>query len=102
MNDSYLWTTIERAYRNSGASVRGLANLYHVPEATIRLRAEREGWQRDVKPFRMAEAQAAANGSDITPLDYMLAVMRDEGQPMARRAAAAVAAAPYCHSKKGG
>ena len=67
MNDSYLWTTIERAYRNSGASVRSLANLYHVPEATIRLRAEREGWQREVKPFRMAEAQAAAAAAPYPP-----------------------------------
>jgi predicted DNA-binding protein (UPF0251 family) len=33
------------------------------------------------------------------PLDYMLAIMRDESQPVNRRIAAAKAAAPYCHPR---
>jgi hypothetical protein len=33
------------------------------------------------------------------PLDYMLAIMRDDAQPIARRIAAAKAALPYCHAR---
>jgi hypothetical protein len=41
--------------------------------------------------------QVAASG--LTPLDYMLQVMRDESQEAHRRLTAAQAAAPYVHSK---
>lgn len=40
---------------------------------------------------------AAAEG--ITPLDYMLSVLRDETQAPAARMDAAKAAAPYVHAK---
>jgi hypothetical protein len=35
------------------------------------------------------------------PLDFLLAVMEDENQPMATRVDAAKAAAPYVHFRKG-
>ena len=35
------------------------------------------------------------------PLDFLLAVMADEGQPIATRVDAAKAAAPYVHFRKG-
>ena len=41
--------------------------------------------------------KAAAEG--ITPLEYLLSVMRDVGNEQRERAAAAVAAAPYVHAK---
>lgn len=41
--------------------------------------------------------KAAEEG--ITPLDYMLKVLRDESQETKRRDAMAVAAAPYLHPK---
>lgn len=39
--------------------------------------------------------------SSLTPLDYLLSVMRDSGEEGVRRMQAAQLAAPYCHAKKG-
>lgn len=43
-------------------------------------------------------AEKAVEGG-ITPLDYMLTLLRDEGQPSAVRFEAAKAAAPFVHPK---
>jgi hypothetical protein len=48
---------------------------------------------------RTAEIQKAVEASGLTPLDYMLMVMRDEAEDSPRRLAAATAAAPYVHAK---
>lgn len=48
---------------------------------------------------RTAEIQQAVEQSGLTPLEYMLQVMRDVGQDEQRRLAAAQAAAPYVHAK---
>jgi hypothetical protein len=45
------------------------------------------------------EARKAAAEGGIMPLDYMLGVLRDEGQEAAIRMDAAKAAAPYVHAK---
>lgn len=45
-----------------------------------------------------ARAKVLKSG-DITPLDYMLAVMRDAGADEAKRLDAAKAAAPYVHAR---
>jgi hypothetical protein len=37
--------------------------------------------------------------SELTALDYLLRVMRDDRVPLAKRIAAAKAAAPYVHAK---
>ena len=50
----------------------------------------------------MKACEAAAKKSenkDMTPLDFMLAVMRDEDQDLKVRTAMAQAAAPYIHGK---
>lgn len=39
--------------------------------------------------------------SKLTPLEFLLKVMRDEGEDKGRRMQAASLAAPYCHPKKG-
>jgi hypothetical protein len=44
-------------------------------------------------------ARLALMNPGAFPLDYMLAVMRDESQPINRRIAAAKAALPYCHAR---
>ncbi len=45
--------------------------------------------------------EAAAKGADgLSPLDYMLAVLRNAGNETATRLDAAKAAAPYCHAKR--
>lgn len=49
------------------------------------------------KKTRAIADAAAANG--ITPLEYMLMVLRDETQPAERRDWAAEKAAPYIHPK---
>jgi hypothetical protein len=51
---------------------------------------------RNVKTVEQAEA-AVAGG--LTPLEYMLSVMRDEGNDKATRLDAANKAAPYVHAK---
>lgn len=49
---------------------------------------------------KRTEAQAAKiDASGLTPLEYMLSVLRDEGQEQSARFAAAQQAAPYCHPK---
>ena len=42
-------------------------------------------------------AEVAASG--MTPLDFMLKIMRDEGEEMDRRCDMAKAAGPYVHAK---
>lgn len=46
-----------------------------------------------------AERQKAVEESGLTPLDYMLGIMRDEEKPADMRFEAAKAAAPYVHPK---
>lgn len=45
------------------------------------------------------EARRKAVEGGITPLDYMLSVLRDENRPDDERMDAAKAAAPYLHAK---
>jgi hypothetical protein len=45
------------------------------------------------------EEREAVAASGLTPLDYMLSVLRDEKQPAARRDDMAKAAAPYVHAR---
>lgn len=45
------------------------------------------------------ERQAAVAASGLTPLDYMLSILRDGDAKPSERFAAANAAAPYCHAK---
>lgn len=46
-----------------------------------------------------AEKAAAVAASGLTPLEYMLAVMRDHEQPAEARLDAAKNAAPYVHPR---
>lgn len=48
---------------------------------------------------RTAETQQQVEQSGLTPLEYMLSIMRDEKQDEQRRLAAANMAAPYVHAK---
>lgn len=48
-----------------------------------------------------ADIQSAAAYENITPLEYMLKVMRDPREDLDRRLRCAIAAAPYCHARKG-
>jgi hypothetical protein len=43
--------------------------------------------------------KAAIAASGLSPLDYLLSVVRDENAPRDERIEAAKAAAPYCHAK---
>lgn len=45
------------------------------------------------------ESIEKAKASGVMPLDYMLAIMRDEGEDNTRRLDAAKSAAPYLHAK---
>lgn len=48
---------------------------------------------------RTEEQVHAIEASGLTPLDYMLGVMRDESEDKVRRLDAAKAVAPYCHAR---
>lgn len=48
---------------------------------------------------RTREIAERASAEGITPLEYMLNVLRDETMPAATRMDAAKAAAPYVHAK---
>jgi hypothetical protein len=51
-------------------------------------------------PNKVTAAKVAAiEASGMTPLDFMLKVMRDEDEDMARRCDMAKGAAPYVHAK---
>jgi hypothetical protein len=61
---------------------------------------ERRGGRQRGTPNRATAArQAAIAASGLTPLDYLLCVMRDPQAPRAERLEAAKAAAPYVHPK---
>lgn len=56
--------------------------------------------RRAGSPNKASAAKAAAvEASGLTPLDYMLEVMRDEDEPADVRLDAAKSAAPYVHPK---
>ena len=48
---------------------------------------------------RTAEKAAEVEASGLTPLDFMLKILRDEDQPKDARMWAAEKAAPYVHAK---
>lgn len=52
-------------------------------------------------PFGTAPQVVAEDLSKLTPLEFLLKVMRDEGEEKGRRIQAASLAAPYCHPKMG-
>lgn len=62
---------------------------------------KREGAGRKLGARNKAdkEARSKASAEGVTPLDYMLKVMRDESQPADRRDRMAMGAAPYMHAK---
>lgn len=62
---------------------------------------KREGAGRKpgVPNKRTAETAAAVEASGLTPLDYLLSVMRDDDLDREARVDAAKAAAPYVHAR---
>lgn len=61
---------------------------------------ERRGGRAKGTPNKATAAKAAEiAASGLTPLDFMLKVMRDEGEDMDRRCDMAKAAGPYVHAK---
>lgn len=59
----------------------------------------RGGRVKGTKNKRTAAVEAAVSASGLTPLEYMLKVMRDDQQSLATRMDAAKGAAPYVHAK---
>jgi hypothetical protein len=48
-----------------------------------------------------ADIQAEAESANLSPLDYMLQVMRDDNADPERRDRMAIAAAPFVHARRG-
>lgn len=61
--------------------------------------AGRPKGSRNKRTLLLEEGAKKATAGGTTPLDYLLDIMRDEGQPFDLRFEAAKAAAPYCHPK---
>jgi hypothetical protein len=62
--------------------------------------APKTGGRTKGTPNKATAAKAAAiAASGLTPLDYLLSVLRDEANPPAMRIDAAKSAAPYVHPK---
>lgn len=57
------------------------------------------GRQKGSHNKKTAELQAKIEASGLTPLDYMLRVLREESSDPKERMSAAIAAAPYVHAK---
>lgn len=62
-------------------------------------RRENAGRKKGVPNTKTQEQIKAVVESGITPLEYMLGLLRDEMQDPERRLDAAKAAAPYVHAK---
>lgn len=60
---------------------------------------EGAGRKPGVPNKRTAEIAAAVEASGLTPLDYMLFILRDVGADTEKRMWAAEKAAPYVHAK---
>lgn len=60
---------------------------------------EGAGRKRGVPNKASSERQAAVQASGMTPLDYMLSVLRDDDNEPHNRLDAAKAAAPYVHQR---
>ena len=61
---------------------------------------ERRGGRAAGSRNKATAAKAAeVEASGLTPLDYMLSILRDEGAEQAHRLDAAKAAAPYVHPR---
>ena len=57
------------------------------------------GRPRGSRNRKTVETTKAVESSGLTPLDFMLQLMRDEGQPLPMRQDAAKNAAPYVHAR---
>ncbi|WIF22004.1 terminase small subunit [Shewanella phage vB_SbaS_Y11] len=60
------WERVEMAYRANMLSVNQLANNFGIAESTLRARAKREGWKRDLKRQIKFEADKIVNEHAIT------------------------------------
>jgi hypothetical protein len=67
------WEAIERAYRAGSLSLRGIADRYDTNEGTIRSRAKKHGWLRDltgqVRAATSGKLSRKASRTDITQPD---------------------------------
>ena len=63
-------------------------------------KGNKTGGRKPGTPNRVtATREAEIKASGLTPLEWMLSVLRDDGQPPERRDEMAKAAAPYVHPK---
>jgi len=53
------------------------------------------------KTETMGDIKTVAASENLTPLEFMLKIMRDPQEDEDRRARMAIAAAPFCHPRKG-
>lgn len=65
-------------------------------------KVDEDGYKTDPNwPFGQQRPPEPEDLSNLTPLDYLLGIVRDPGKDEKLRIQAATIAAPYCHPKKG-
>ncbi len=67
--------------------------------AKKRVKVPGSGRKKGSRNKRNKKVEAAIAASGLTPLEYMLGVLRNPKKPRAERMQAAVAAAPYVHQR---
>ncbi len=80
----------------SGKSTRRASSRSESPESTSRKDLDHTG--TGMQPDERA-GQSDFPQRELTPLDYLLSIVRDESQDRPARVDAAKAAAPYCHAR---
>lgn len=69
------WEAIESAYRAGSLSVRAIADTYGTSESTIRSRAKKHGWQRD-----LTEQVKTATKTKLSRIGVAQTAVRDDAQ----------------------
>jgi len=71
-------------------------------DGEIKPKQRKERTTKPLSPFLSPDIAAAAEAANLTPLEYMLKVMNDATETdKARKDRMAIAAAPFCHVRKG-
>jgi phage terminase small subunit len=71
------------------------------PVKGTKYKKKSDGGGKKTKKQEMKEIEDEAKVENLDPLTYMLKVMNDDKEPKERRDRMAVAAAPFCHPRKG-